>query len=54
MRLEVNTMKKTTMIKASLLGSSSALGLNWVYDRKFLRVIMLKLYGGLYEVLCCT
>ena len=29
-------MKKTSMIKASLLGCSSALGLNWIYDRKFL------------------
>jgi len=29
-------MKKTSMIKASLLGCSSALGLNWIYDKKFL------------------
>ena len=29
-------MKKTSMIKASLLGSASALGLNWIYDRELL------------------
>lgn len=29
-------MSKTSMIKASLLGCSSALGLNWIYDSKFL------------------
>lgn len=29
-------MKNTSMIKASLLGSSSALGLNWIYDRTLL------------------
>jgi len=29
-------MLKTKMIKASLLGSSSALGLNWIYDKDLL------------------
>ena len=29
-------MSKTKMIKAGLLGSSSALGLNWIYDKKLL------------------
>jgi len=29
-------MKKIKMIKASLLGSSSALGLNWIYDKNLL------------------
>lgn len=30
-------MKKTSMNKAALLGSASALGLNWIYDRKLLK-----------------
>jgi len=30
-------MMKTTVLKASLLGSSSALGINWMYDRPFLK-----------------
>lgn len=29
-------MLKTKMIKAALLGSSSALGLNWIYDKRLL------------------
>lgn len=29
-------MKKVSMIKASLLGSASALGYNWIYDRPYL------------------
>lgn len=29
-------MSKISMIKAGLLGSSSALGLNWIYDKKLL------------------
>lgn len=30
-------MKKTSMNKAALLGSASALGLNWIYDRDLLQ-----------------
>ena len=29
-------MSKISMIKAGLLGSSSALGLNWIYDKRLL------------------
>ncbi len=29
-------MKKVSLMKASLLGSASALGYNWIYDRKYL------------------
>jgi hypothetical protein len=32
-----DTMKKTSTVKASLIGNTSALGLNWIYDQDFLK-----------------